>query len=183
MALSRLGSQSSEDRLSDLSVRGDSWPRELSCERVQVDRVIAGRRLLVDPVCLVKRKRSDDDDGAQIASRVQMSEAVRAVDNLATAQAQKDAPSLIDVNHWSSPKEFSGKEEDFQQWARKTEAFFAEVIKESEPTDSNEDRGVRNLELILQHMHEMLMTRTSQRSKRHCCQLTEEPTGGVATTT
>ena len=30
------------------------------------------------------------------------------------------------------------------------------------PTDSNEGRGVRNLELILQHMHETLMTCTSQ---------------------
>ena len=105
---------------------------------------------------------------AQIASRV-----------------HEDAPSPIDVNHQGSPKEFSGKEEDFQQWARKTEAFFAEVIKESQmmlewasdqpmeitttaidleflPTDSNEGRGVRNLELILQHMHETLVTRTSQ---------------------
>ena len=89
------------------------------------------------------------------------------------------------MNHRRSPKEFSGKEEDFQQKARKTEAFFAEVIKESEmmvewasdqpmeitttaidpeflPTDSNEGRGVRNLELILQHIHETLTTRTSQ---------------------
>ena len=31
---------------------------ELSWERGQVDRVIAGRRLLVDPVCVVKRRRS-----------------------------------------------------------------------------------------------------------------------------
>ena len=39
---------------------------------------------------------------AQIASRV-----------------HEDAPSSIDVNHRGSPKEFSGKEEDFQQWARR----------------------------------------------------------------
>ena len=67
------------------------------------------------------------------------------------------------------PKEFTGREEDFQQWSKKTEAFFAGVIKESEmmlewaaeqpteitttaidleflPTDTNEDRGVQNLE-------------------------------------
>ena len=66
-------------------------------------------------------------------------------------------------------KEFTGCEEDFQQWSKKTEAFFAGVIKESEmmlewtaeqpteitttaidlkflPTDTNEDRGVQNLE-------------------------------------
>ena len=30
------------------------------------------------------------------------------------------------------PKEFSGKEEDFLQWSKKIEAFFAGVIKESE---------------------------------------------------
>ena len=30
------------------------------------------------------------------------------------------------------------------------------------PTDSNEGRGVRNLEVILQHMHETLLTCTSQ---------------------
>ena len=30
------------------------------------------------------------------------------------------------------PKEFSGKEEDFQQWPKKTEAFFAGVIKDFE---------------------------------------------------
>ena len=30
------------------------------------------------------------------------------------------------------PREFSGREEDFQQWSKKTEAFFAGVIKESE---------------------------------------------------
>ena len=29
------------------------------------------------------------------------------------------------------PKEFSGREEDFQQWSKKTEASFAGVIKES----------------------------------------------------
>ena len=36
---------------------------------------------------------------AQIASRVQMSEGAREIDNFATAQAQKDAPSLWP---WSS---------------------------------------------------------------------------------
>ena len=123
---------------------------------------------------------------AQIASRGQMSEAAREIDNLAAAQAQKDAPSLIDVNGFGRPKEFSGKEEDSQQWAKKTEAIFAGVIKESEmmlewgaeqtmeitttaidleflPTESNGGGGVRNLEFVLQQrVHEMLRTRTSQ---------------------
>ena len=70
------------------------------------------------------------------------------------------------------PKEFTGREEDFQQWSKKTEAFLAGVITESEmmlewaaeqpteiattpidleflPTDTNEDRGVQNLEFVL----------------------------------
>ena len=69
------------------------------------------------------------------------------------------------------PKEFSGREEDFQQWS-KTEAFLAGVIKESEMmleraaeqpteitttaidlefllTDTNSDRGVQNLEFCV----------------------------------
>ena len=69
------------------------------------------------------------------------------------------------------PKEFIGKEEDVQQWSKKTEAVFAGVIKESEmmlwsaeqaaeitqelinleflPTATNVERGVRNLEFVL----------------------------------
>ena len=82
------------------------------------------------------------------------------------------------------PKAFTGCEEDFQQWSKKTEAFFAGVIKESEmmlewaaekpteitttaidleffPTDTNEDRGEQNLEFVLQQMHTALMALTS----------------------
>ena len=35
-------------------------------------------------------------------------------------------------NSRDRPKEFSGREEDFLLWSKKTEAFFAGVIKESE---------------------------------------------------
>ena len=38
----------------------------------------------------------------------------------------------FDVKVLGRPKEFSSKEEDFQQWSKKTEAFFAGVIKEPE---------------------------------------------------
>ena len=71
-----------------------------------------------------------------------------------------------------------------QQWSKKTEAFFAGVTKESEmmlvwaaeqpteirttaidleflPTDTNEDRGVQNLEFVLQQIHTALMAFTS----------------------
>ena len=69
---------------------------------------------------------------AQVAAQVQISQAARAINNLATAQVRNDTPSLIDVKGLGRPKELSGKEEDFQQWSKKREAFFAGVIKESE---------------------------------------------------
>ena len=120
---------------------------------------------------------------AQVAAQVQMAAAVRAINNLATAQVRKDTPSLIDVNGLGRAKEFSGKEKDFQQWSKKTEAFFAGVINESEtmlewaaeqtmeiatelnreflPTATNQERGVQNLEFVLQQMHTALMALTS----------------------
>ena len=116
---------------------------------------------------------------AQVTAQSGLAEAVRAINNLATAQVRKDTPSLIDVNGLGRPKEFSGKEEDFQQWSKKTEAFFAGVIKESEMmlewaaeqtteittelinrefllTATNQERGVQNLEFVLQQMHTAL---------------------------
>ena len=57
-------------------------------------------------------------------------DAVRAINNLATAQVRKHTPSLIDVKGLGRPKEYTGREEDFQQWSKKTAAFFAGVIKE-----------------------------------------------------
>ena len=121
---------------------------------------------------------------AQVASQVQIAAAAQAINNLATAQVGKDAPTLIDVKSLGRPKEFSGKEEDFQQWSNKTEAFFAGVIKESEvmlewaaeqtteittelinreflPTATNQERGVQNLEIVLQQMHPAPMALTS----------------------
>ena len=69
---------------------------------------------------------------AQVAAESGFADAVRAISNLATAQVRKDTPSLIDVKGLVRPKEFTGREGDFQQWSKKTEAFFAGVIKESE---------------------------------------------------
>ena len=142
---------------------------------------------------------------AQIAPRVQMSEAVHAADILTAAQAHEDAPNLIDVNSQGRPKVFSGKEEDFQPWAKKMEAFFAGVIKESEmmlwwaadktmeiTTDSDRsrvladefERGSRSAPSgvhFAAHAYDACGSHES-RSKRHCCQLAEELTGGVPTT-
>ena len=69
---------------------------------------------------------------AQVAAESGLADAVRAINNLATAQVRKDTPSLIDVKGLGRPKEFTGREEDFQKLSKKTEAFFAGVIKESE---------------------------------------------------
>ena len=100
------------------------------------------------------------------------------------AQIASRASSCIYTNDVGRPKEFSGKEEDFQQWSKETQAFFAGVIKESEimlewaaeqtteisaelidrefwSTAMDQERGVRNLEFILQQMHTMLTDLTS----------------------
>ena len=122
--------------------------------------------------------------GAQVAAESGLADAVRAINNLATAQVRKDTPSLVEVKGLGCPEEFTGREEDFQQWSKKTETFFAGVIMESEmmlgwaaeqpteitttaidleflPTDTSEYRGVQNLEFELQQMHTALMAPTS----------------------
>ena len=53
---------------------------------------------------------------AQVAAESGLADAVRAINNLATAQVRKDTPSLNDVKGFGRSK--------------KTEAFFAGVIKE-----------------------------------------------------
>ena len=113
-----------------------------------------------------------------MAAESGFADAVRAINNLATAQVRKDTPSLIDVKGLGRPKEFSGKEEDLQRWSKKTEAFFAGVMLEWAaeqateitttaidleflPTDTKLDRGVQNLKFVLQQMHTALMALTS----------------------
>ena len=48
-----------------------------------------------------------------MAAESGLADAVRANNNLATAQVRKDTPSLIDVKGLERPKEFTGCEEDF----------------------------------------------------------------------
>ena len=98
----------------------------------------AGPWLLDELVCgetpeehlrnLILRRSDVDDDGAscftastrtitlraQVAAECGLADAVRAINNLATAQVRKDTPSLIDVKGLGRPKEFAGREEDFQ---------------------------------------------------------------------
>ena len=133
-----------------------------------------------------------------MAAEYGLADAVRAINNLATAQVRNDPPSLIDVKGLVRPKEFSCKEEDFQLWSKKTEAFFAGVIKESEmmldwaaeqtieitttaidlaflPTDANVDRGVQNLEFVLQQVHTALMALTGYEANDIVAHLRKNP--------
>ena len=57
---------------------------------------------------------------AQVTAQSGLAVAIRAINNLATSQVRKDTPSLIDVSGLGRQKEFSGKEEDVQQWSKKT---------------------------------------------------------------
>ena len=66
---------------------------------------------------------------AHVAAESGLADAVRGINNLVTPQVREESPSLIDVKGLGRPKEFTGREEDFQQWSKKTEAFFAGVIK------------------------------------------------------
>ena len=66
---------------------------------------------------------------AQVAAESGHADAVRAINKHATAHVRRDTPSLIDVKGFGRSREFTGREEDFQQWSKKTEAFFAEMIR------------------------------------------------------
>ena len=56
---------------------------------------------------------------SQVAAESGLAGGVRAINNLATAQTQRGTPNLIDVEGVGCPKEFSRKEDDFQQWSKK----------------------------------------------------------------
>ena len=112
---------------------------------------------------------------AQVAEESGLADVVRAINNLTTAQVRKDTPSLIDVGGLGRPKDLSGREEDFQQWSKKTEAFFAVLEWAAEqatgitttaidleflPMDTNVDRGVQNLEFVLQQFSRVVKRMT-----------------------
>ena len=69
---------------------------------------------------------------AQLAAESGLADAVRAINNLTTASVRKDTPSLIDVKGLGRSEGIPWQRKRFQQWPKKTEAFFAGVIKESE---------------------------------------------------
>ena len=119
----------------------------------------------------------------------------------------KDTPSLIDVKGLGRPKEFFGREEDFQQWSKKTAAFFAGVVKESEmmlqwaaekmteittelidrefSADCDEPgaRTVQNLECVCSRcIQHSWLSRVMRRMTLppNCRQIAEESVGGMA---
>ena len=119
---------------------------------------------------------------AQVQAQAGMGEAVTAIRELAAAHGRKEQPSLIDAKGLGKPKEFSGKEEDFQQWSQKTESFCTGVIPMAEfmlewaadqATEivgasievefgdaAEEGREVPNLDFVLAQMHTALMALT-----------------------
>ena len=116
---------------------------------------------------------------SQVVDQSALADGVRAMNSLATHQVRRDTPSPIDVKGRGRPKESTGNEEDFQQWWKKTEAFFAGVMKlewsaeqvteiTHEPIDleflpivTNVKRRVRHLEFVLHQMHTTLMALTT----------------------
>ena len=137
-----------------------------------------------------------------------LSEAVRAISNVATAQVRKETLSRVDVKGLGRPKEFIGREEDFQQWSKKTGSWSrrwldwsAEQPKEIStefiereflpimtidleflPTDANKDRGVQNLEFVLQQTHTAFTALTSCEANDIVAHSPKNPFGGMEET-
>ena len=113
---------------------------------------------------------------AQVADQSGLADAVRAI-NFATAQGEKDTPSLIDVKGlWSSEGilwqrgGFSTVVEEDEGIHRDnvgvsveqaTEITTTAIDLEFLPIVTKEERGVQNLEFVLQQMHPALMALTS----------------------
>ena len=88
---------------------------------------------------------------AEVAARVQIAAATQAR-LLATNQARKDAPSVIDVNRLAGVIKES---EMMLEWAAEhmTEISTEFIDRELLPTATNQERGVQNREYVLQQMH------------------------------
>ena len=56
---------------------------------------------------------------AQVADQTGLADAVRATNNLATAQIRRDTPSLIDVNGRGGPKESLARRKIFSSGRRR----------------------------------------------------------------
>ena len=66
-------------------------------------------------------------------------------------------------------------------WAaeQSTEITTELINREFLPTVTNQERGVQNLEFVLQQMHTSLMTLTSLEANDIVANSREEPTGGL----
>ena len=105
----------------------------------------------------------------QVAAESGLADAVRAINNLATAQVRKDTPSLIDVKCLGLPKDFSGRG-GFSTVVEEDEGIVLGVIKESEmmlewaaeqATEITMWRRAKPGVCVLQQMHTELMLFTS----------------------
>ena len=78
------------------------------------------------------------------------------------------------------PKDLTGREEGFQQWPKKTLEWAAEQTVEITTTAIDlgflpTDRGVQNLEFLLQQMHTALMALTSSEANDIVANLRKNP--------
>ena len=89
----------------------------------RVDLPSCGSRLLNMEQVVTQFQQELFNLRAQVAAESGLADAVQATNNLATAQVGKDTPTLIDVKCLGRWKDFTGREEDFQQWSKKTDAF------------------------------------------------------------
>ena len=105
---------------------------------------------------------------AQVAAESGHAGAVRSINNLATAKIWKDIQSLVDVKGRGRPKECTGREEDFEQRSKKTEAFFAGVVKESEMMLDNRWKS-RPHRLILNSCRRTRMRTEECKTWSLCC--------------
>ena len=124
-------------------LRGGSWPGELSCERVGWTRKSSGRRLLVYLACgkaqeehLILRWSDDDYDGAD--------------DDSASAGVVHSQSSSC----CTSPDCSSNTGGQQSYYSPSSER--CPIDQEFLPILTNQERGVQNLEFILQQMHTRL---------------------------
>ena len=84
-----------------------------------LSRVVIAARVITIVQVVTQLQQDVITLNTQVADQTRLAETVRATNKLATAHFRKDTPSLIDVKGFGRPKEFTGKEEDLQQWSKR----------------------------------------------------------------
>ena len=89
---------------------------------------------------------------AQVADLTGLQDAVRAINNLATAQVRKETPSLIGAKGIDRPKGVIKESDMMLEWSAEQAAEITQerIDPEFLPTSTNLVGGVHNLEFLLQ---------------------------------